>query len=535
MFGDYKTYRKYAPKYSSWKKRRELEDSRREAYLRQNPQEIDPKDIQKGKTLLRAIDIMDEYSQKRAENMEVATEAVVGYGMEIALSIGSGLGYLVSKFSPVQNMFKKYAKDKKQLAMISGAAGIAGGALVGTVAAFPLFAWAAKTEVNASRKGRFEAMRKELNNPKTFAILTPEQELELQKTIVKSTTEKKKNSIKSIKESWNTLKNMATTTDEYYMQRMKFEKKLEEDSKNFNRKLTPEQIENAKKDQQLLTKLVEKIDIASQDYAENAELATMTLTSGILAFGALFNLGYSKLAQKMKWKMSAIPSILTFGAMLGISIFNTSIQKEASRVGRFKVKQELEKHPEQLVYVSDEKSGQITDVKIKKPEKTGMLNFLKHAWKNNKEYQKWKKTEGAKEKHTALALEKINITDEQMKDAQRLQHNTFKTFNKVDEKSQKYSESIEALGQAIEQPIGMILGLLGAGLGAKMLMKAVKSNKSIDQLVGMMEYTAVVILACLPSIGINAYITKEQKKASRVADMLAIKEMSDYRHFVGKE
>jgi hypothetical protein len=261
----------------------------------------------------------------------------------------------------------------------------------------------------------------------------------------------------------------------------------------------------------------------------------MALTSGILAFGTLFNLGYAKLAQKMKWKMSAIPSILTFGAMLGISIFNTSIQKEASRVGRFKVKQELEKHPEQLVYVSDEKLGQIADVKIKKPEKTGMLNFLKHAWKNNKEYQKWKKTEGAKEKHTALALEKIDITDEQMKDAQRLQHNTFKTFNKVDEKSQKYSESIEALGQAIEQPIGMFLGLLGTGLGAKVLLKALKSNKMINQLVGMMEYTAIVILTCLPSIGINAYITKEQKKASRVADMLAIKEMSDYRHFVGKE
>jgi hypothetical protein len=249
MFGDYKTYKKYAPQYSNWKNRRELEDARRAAYLKQNPQEIDPKDIQKGKTLLRAIDIMDEYSQKRAENMEVATEAVVSYGLEIALMVGSGLGYFVSKFGPVQNIFKKYAKDKKQLAMISGFAGVAGGALAGTVAAFPLFAWAAKTEVNASRKGRFEAMRKELNNPKTFAILTPEQELVLNKTIDQTTTEKKKNSIKSIKESWNTLKNMAITTDEYYMQRMKFEKKLEEDSKNFNRKLTPEQIENAKKDQ----------------------------------------------------------------------------------------------------------------------------------------------------------------------------------------------------------------------------------------------------------------------------------------------
>ena len=40
-----------------------------------------------------------------------------------------------------------------------------------------------------------------------------------------------------------------------------------------------------------------------------------------------------------------------------------------------------------------------------------------------------------------------------------------------------------------------------------------------------------VLLSVLPSLGINAYITKEQKKASRVADMLAIDEMADYRHF----
>ena len=40
-----------------------------------------------------------------------------------------------------------------------------------------------------------------------------------------------------------------------------------------------------------------------------------------------------------------------------------------------------------------------------------------------------------------------------------------------------------------------------------------------------------VMLSSLPSIGVNAYITKEQKKASRVADMLAINELSDYRQF----
>ena len=47
----------------------------------------------------------------------------------------------------------------------------------------------------------------------------------------------------------------------------------------------------------------------------------------------------------------------------------------------------------------------------------------------------------------------------------------------------------------------------------------------------MMKYLITVLLFTLPAVVLNAFITKEQKKASRVADMLAIKEMDDYRNF----
>ena len=47
----------------------------------------------------------------------------------------------------------------------------------------------------------------------------------------------------------------------------------------------------------------------------------------------------------------------------------------------------------------------------------------------------------------------------------------------------------------------------------------------------MIKYISTILLSTLPSIGINAYITKEQKKASRIANMLAINEMQDYRNF----
>ncbi len=79
-FGDYKTYKKYEPLYSNWKNQRDMVEAKRAEYLRLNPDKVNQEDLQRGKALIRAIDIMDEYSQKRAENMEIATETAVSYG-----------------------------------------------------------------------------------------------------------------------------------------------------------------------------------------------------------------------------------------------------------------------------------------------------------------------------------------------------------------------------------------------------------------------------------------------------------------------
>ncbi len=63
--------------------------------------------------LLRAIDIMDEASQKKAEDMEVITEQIVGYGLEIAMTVGAGLGFVVSLLKPVKSFFAKFAQNGK--------------------------------------------------------------------------------------------------------------------------------------------------------------------------------------------------------------------------------------------------------------------------------------------------------------------------------------------------------------------------------------------------------------------------------------
>lgn len=534
-FGDYKAYKKYEPAYPGWKYARDLKESKRQEYLRRHPESIDQNDIQRGKVLIRAIDVMDEYSQKRAEDMEVATETAVGYGLDAAIFGGAAAGAVIGNLKPVKNFLMKHFGKDKYTKYIGKGLPLGIGALAGMIAAFPMYAWAAKAEVAASRRGRFEAMRKDLKNPKGFAVLTETQIKEAEQKAQNIVIDNGKKSPFSISNGFKTLKEMATDSKEYRAHKKQFDLELLEAEKHMNDEMTPEEILKAKKDQQLLTKLVEKIDIASQDYAENAELATQALVVGTLGFGTLFNLLLSKALKAMKikseGKITAIAQIVAAIIPVILSIASAQIQKQASRVGRFKIKQDLLNNPSKLVYVADENIADLKDVNVIQDRKEGLFKFLAHAWENNKEYNNYKKTTAKQEEKFYKAIETLELTPEQMKDAQTLQRNTFKTFNKVDEKSQKYSESIEALGQAITLPISLIFTAVGLIIGTKYLTKGAKSNSKLEMATNFSKYLTAILLSILPSIGINAIITKEQKKASRIADMLAINEMSDYRHF----
>ncbi len=537
-FGDYKSYKKYEPAYASWKNRQDIQESKRIAYLKQNPNEISKEDIQRGQALIRAIDIMDEYSQKRAQDVEVASQSVIGMALEITMLAGMGLGAAAGQLKSVKNLIAKYTKNPKQASTLSIVIPAIIGGIIGTIASFPLQAWGAKAEVSASRRGRFEAMRNELKNPNGFAVLTDEQIAEAHKkskNIVLKEDKIKNKMTAKLSEAFGieTLKSMALDSGEYKKQKKAFELELANDNAHLNDKMTPDEIEKAKKDQQLLTKLVEKIDIASQDYAENAELAAGTLITGIMALSFLGDLAISKLMKIFKvqsaQKISVASKAAGIIASLGTAIWTSQITKQASRVGRFKVKQELMEHPETFVYVDDKKANEIKDFKINTTKKQNMIDFLKSAYKNNKEYELYQKTTAKEEKRIYKAIEELKLSETQIKDAKRLQKNAFRTFNKIDDNSQKYSESVEALGESSKLPISLISSGIGIAIGLPLLSK--KTKTSMQTAENFAKYMGVILLSSLPSVLVNAYVTKQQKKASRVADMLAINEMQDYRTF----
>ena len=519
---DVKFYKQNIPEYQNWKTKRDSSEAAKISYLLKNPDSLNVRDIQRGKTLLRAIDTLDEYTQSNAEDMEVATSQIIGVGLQGAGAAGGFLGGIIGAQKPIKKIVNKYSPSKLANTVNSGFVGMI---VASSLASIPLFSWAYKSETIAARKGRYQAMREDLKDAKKFAILTPAQEEQLRNLIAESNEESSvffKNPIEELKERYNDAKNLLIDSEEYIAQKEKFEKKIAKDKAKDYTQFSETELDSLKKEQELLTTLVEKIDKGAQDYAENAEIVTNMIFATIAGMSAFLQLGYSKLAQRFNLKLTKMPIYAGALATVLTSVFAANIQKDAARIGRFKVKQDFYKNPEKFGYVDDDKIKNIKNIEKDNSNFTNFFKFITSVFKDAKAYNRWQVEEGRDEKLRNKALEKIELSEEQLKDARRLQFNTFKLFHKIDEKSQKYSEIVESVGQAVRFPIIAISSLIGTSFAPRFLTEAFSDKSKMKS--GLFKYFSVVLLSCIPGVLMNAYITREQKNAALVTDMLAIKE-----------
>lgn len=556
VISDFNNYQKHYPSYDAWSNEQDYKEGKKAAYLRKNPNAIKRDDVIRTQAILRSIDTMDEFSQEKAENTETATNFIKTIAMMVPtaafmfLALKAPNGKAMTKISEWgKNLSEKFASSTLGAKFPEGKDFIKsqfptlltlGAALVATV---PLSFWSTKKQTEASAKGRMEAMTKDLANPANFAVLTDQQMAQVD-AIAQGIElkEDKKDGMGLMGSSllgklsgadMSAVKDLFEDDKKYQAQKAKFNQENYKDDINIqqNTPITKEQAEQAKKDQQILSTMIRKIDTASQDYAENVEFATNTLqTLAPVAGIALSAVAQkTKLFDKLNIKSNnptinlitqlALPLIMSLGA----NVVATHLQKEASKVGKFKAKQEIMANPENFVYV-DEKTlakEKECDMKPKKKEKN-IFSFLVQAFKDKKEYDQYKKTEGKMNKKRQIAMEQIQLSDAQMKEAKALQKNIFKSFNKVDEKSQRYAESVECVGENVQQVVQTASSLvMMAGSVAAVASKSPLKNMGIT-----------LAISALPQIVIDYFITKEQKKASRVADMQALKEMEDYRNFV---
>jgi len=541
IFDSYKAVLKEKPNYKDWKNNKDDIEAKRLSYIQKNgiSEAQKQEDIKRAKAVLAAVDTMDEYSQSRAEDMEMVVQGATQQVSGLLALPGTIIGIAIAIFNP-----KAQKLGEAAFAMFPAI-----GALIGTLIGMPFLSqWGARKEIEASMDGRFEAMTGELSSVKQFAVLTDEQEQKVNETAKNIKIPPKEAKKANLARGGGFFKAALSFFKEEEQETLDAKKEFKKNLKNNEEKfetvpLSEKQIEEAKKDKQLIQNIVEKVDIASQDYAENIELATGFLQAAGLGSGVTMGTLVKKVLNFTK--MSEIKKIVaSFGIggalVFAFTIAATKLQKQASRVARFKVKQDFLNNPDKLIYVDDEKVKNEDGSAFKQGEKKqNFFKFLIQAFKDNKEYNEYIKTQNVEKKQRAKALDTIELTPEQEKRARQLQQNTFKMFNKLDEKSQTYSEQTEALGEVVQEVGGSIAGLfMLTGMGDMM--------KSLDDMVLNVTKESEAFLcglkACMPMFKklafsiipltiLNAIVTKEQKNASRVADMVAIKEMDDFRHF----
>ena len=535
IIDNYLDYRKNKPQYKTWKQKCLENEAKRLAYIEKNkiPENQKETDIKRAKAILNAVDVMDEYSQSRAESMEIYTETVKSAIYNIISPISMGIGFLT---------FLITGKKATPKGLIAPIISMLASAIIPSIL---LSQWGAKKEVQASRKGRLEAMQKDLSSVKQFAILTKEQEEQrdkIAKTITLTAKENKKNVPNAHLKLSEAIKTLLLEDEDLLKAQKQFKQEEKEQKSNFDKELTAQEIEEAKKDKQLITNVIEKIDIASQDYAENLELLTMSLSTAALAGGGLVGFITNKILSltKINSDKKSIVSIATGTIVtIAVSIIAANIQKQGSRIARFKVKQDFLKNPEKLIYVDDEKAKNEDGTKfLNKNKKEGFFKFISNVFKYNKEYNNYIKNNNHIIQKQRKAQDKIELTPQQEKRAKQLQQNIFKSFNKLDEKSQTYSESTEALGETITMFASALMTIpliFGLNKSIKKITN-LPDNASKEKMMSafsktMFSIIKYTVLSVLPIQTLYVLITKEQKSASRVADMLAIKEMDDYRNF----
>ncbi len=542
ILDNYKDYRKNKPSYNDWKEERNLQEAKRIAYLRKNG--IDPNaqkaDIERAKAVLNAVDVMDEFSQSKAEEMEMTVETGNSWLVGISSSIGFGLAVLSTELNKnVKNAVESFQENGLKgtkspwllVPAIIASVPVAACIIFGSVNS-------AKQETKASRLARTEAMNTRLASAKQFAVLNDEQEKQVnEKAKNIEVTDKEIKSQTKVSKGFGVVGAIKTflNKDKENIQKLnEINEQFKKDEENVNsdQTLTPEQIEEAKKDKQLIQNVVEKIDIASQEYAEDVELATTTIKTAALGTGGALGVITKFILSKAPIKPATsnkIAAILGGGIALLASVWATEVQKNASRVARFKVKQDFLNNPEKLVYVDDEKTKNEEPIETETKKKKGFIENLKEIAKNNKEYKQYQKEHQKEQIQKSKAREEIELTPEQEKRAKQLQHNVFKMFNKVDEKSQTYSESTEALGEIIGGIAEIASMLPGTLFATKSVEKILTTDKFKTK--NYIMAVASFVATLLPPILLNALVTKEQKTASKVADMLAIKDLDDYKNF----
>ena len=531
-------------KYDQWEQAQADERARKE-YLAKTlelPEDQVELTSKKAETVIRATEIMDRYSEDNCEDMEQAT----GIAAAVTIMAGSLAGQaatnhihksvtdkITNKINAVKQKLSDHSLPKEikeaqlnELKFLNQRLSKAGkqipiyGLVANTVITLGLAAgmilWGNSQQKKASRIGRYQAKQNDLKDITNFVIYTPEQIAQAEE-IAKTIPDKKERSglIKIIKEL------QAIGRDEKAYKQWLASKDDKEIEKLKSLNLTPEQLKTANEDKELIVDAVKEINIKAEEYSENIENAfdTLGMLSWLIAIPAGFVINsvmkLLKLPQKIRTPISFLVPLLT---SISLSTSGTVVQKEASKVGRYVARKDLLNNPARLMAYSDEDMQKAEKVKAPEQKKTvfekiaNSFVFLNTYQKDKKEYNNYKKNIAQKQEKLQKAFEQIPISNEQRKDAEKLQKQVFLAFDEIDEMSQRYSEDVEAGCEIAKNVMGNLWGLGIGGASIWIAIAAAKGKFPISKLANTITNIGLKKDSTLRNAVNNLYNTLKKDK-----------------------
>lgn len=531
-------------KYDQWEQAQADERARKE-YLAKTlelPEDQVELTSKKAETVIRATEIMDRYSEDNCEDMEQAT----GIAAAVTIMAGSLAGQaatnhihksvtdkITNKINAVKQKLSDHSLPKEikeaqlnELKFLNQRLSKAGkqipiyALVANTVITLGLAAgmilWGNSQQKKASRIGRYQAKQNDLKDITNFVIYTPEQIAQAEE-IAKKIPDKKERSglIKIIKEL------QAIGRDEKAYKQWLASKDDKEIEKLKSLNLTPEQLKTANEDKELIVDAVKEINIKAEEYSENIENAfdTLGMLSWLIAIPAGFVINsvmkLLKLPQKIRTPISFLVPLLT---SISLSTSGTIVQKEASKVGRYVARKDLLNNPARLMAYSDEDMQKAEKVKAPEQKKTvfekiaNSFVFLNTYQKDKKEYNNYKKNIAQKQEKLQKAFEQIPISNEQRKDAEKLQKKVFLAFDEIDEMSQRYSEDVEAGCEIAKNVMGNLWGLGIGGASIWIAIAAAKGKFPISKLANTITNIGLKKDSTLRNAVNNLYNTLKKDK-----------------------
>jgi len=556
--------------YKQWELEQQKKEKQNEELRKKYPpmqQELEHAK-QYGRTIVDVINTMDQHSIDKSEDAMVVINSCMEVLSISSIVLGTGIGALLKKIPSIKNNNKLH----QPFALIGFMLGAAVSSIIRNI-------WSAQIEKQASRIARYQTRENDLKDSRNFVVYDNEQikkAEEVSKTLPEIKENRKDITLKQSLNPIKTFSNAMKTTKDLQKDYTKYEKWKngyiqEEALKNGKFKTInthQDKLEKAEKDRDVILGTIKQIENASLNYMMNMSLALNAINAALFSGGLALGGGIGWLLNHLQKKnilpeksgilnstKITLPVILPVFLMISVMGASAKAIKDSARVGRFKAKQDLLNNPEKFIVFPENIRKTATDIKESKLENKGFIERFKEDIKSLKqlkldyaEYKIYMNTKHKEELKLDEALKQIKISPEQEIEAKYLQKNVFHSFEKMDEKAQRFTDDIDAAVDItrtiIATTVSTICRIVSlVFLNDKLMkhndgkeLKGLEMFKKLKYLKGSEIFIAVgtFILPSFVSMPVSIKGIQIKKDAGKIGVMTAMKDLDDPKNFLNE-